>query len=121
MRIARSGNERIYGSGNDIDSRWENPTTIFYSPLASGRRFVHHFAISPQLTYYFQSFYFSTIDVQFSVELFFCRSTVDDLHLHFIVLLHVFGNGREMGITQWKSHGSGNKTNLGMGMGRNWN
>ena len=44
--------------------------------------------------------YFSTIDVQFSVKLFFCCSTVDFLHLQFIVLLCVVGNVMEMGITQ---------------------
>jgi len=49
-------------------------------------------------------------DVQFSVELFFCCSTVDCLHLHFrpIVLLCVFGNEMEMGITQWEYHGNWN-------------
>ena len=44
---------------------------------------------------------FSTLDVQFSVELFFCCSTVDCLHLQFMVSLSVFGNGTVMGITQF--------------------
>ena len=33
---------------------------------------------------------------------------VDYLHLHFIVLLCVFGNGMGMVITQWESHGNEN-------------
>jgi len=43
-------------------------------------------------------FYFSTIDVQFCVELFLCCSTVDCLHLHFTVLQCVLGNESEMEI-----------------------
>jgi len=57
----------------------------------------------------FLNFYFSTTGVQFSVELFFC-STIDCLHLHFIVLLCVFGDGMGTAITQWEPHGNGNKT-----------
>jgi len=53
-------------------------------------------------------FYFSKIDVQFFVELFFCCSPVDCLHSHFIVLLCAFGNGVGMAVTQWESHGNGN-------------
>ena len=55
-------------------------------------------------------FYFSKIDVQFSMELFFCCSPVDCLHSHFIVLLCAFGNGVGMAVTQWESHGNGTKT-----------
>jgi len=58
---------------------------------------------------FFGIFIFSKIDVQFSVKLFFCCSTVDCLHLHYIVLLCVRGK-MEMGITQLESHGNGNKT-----------
>jgi len=46
----------------------------------------------------FQNFYFSTIDVQFSVEPFLCWSTVECLYIHFIVLLCVLGNGMGTGI-----------------------
>jgi len=53
---------------------------------------------------------FSTTDK----EHFFCCLTVDCLcfqfFLHFIVLQHVFWNGRRMGIIQCESHGNGNKT-----------
>ena len=62
-------------------------------------------------------FLFFKSDVQFSVELFFCCSTVDCLHLDFIVLLWMFGNG--MGKTRWEFHGNGNKTKFGNGNGRN--
>ena len=48
--------------------------------------------------------------MQFSVELFFCCSTVDCLHLHFIVLRCVVGNALGMGITQREFFGNGNKT-----------
>jgi len=46
------------------------------------------------------------IDVQFSVDLFFCCSTVDCLHLRFTVLMCVSGNGMGMEITQLESHGN---------------
>jgi len=44
------------------------------------------------------------------MELFFCCSAVDCLHLHSIVLLCVFGNGMKMGIALWESHWNGNMT-----------
>jgi len=60
---------------------------------------------------------FFQLDVQFSVELFLCCSTVVVCIYTILLLLCVFGNGMEMGITQQESHGNGNKTNLEMGMG----
>ena len=48
------------------------------------------------------------IDVHFSVELYFCCSTIDCLLLNFIILLCVLGNG--VGITLWESHENGNNT-----------
>ena len=61
----------------------------------------------------FRWIFFAKIGVQLSVELFFCCSA-DCLHLHFIVLLCVFGNGMGIG----NLNGNGIRVKLGNGNGK---
>jgi len=55
--------------------------------------------------------------------LFFSCSAVDclQLHLHFTVLLCVFGNKMGIGIAQMETHGNGNWLHAWEWMGGNWN
>ena len=53
--------------------------------------------------------FISTINVQFSAELFFCCLTVECLHFHFTDSLCICENGIGMTITQWESRANGYK------------
>jgi len=127
MRMGRSGNER----------KWEWP--LFQRE--NSRRFSYCYGLALGYTsircrctvetFFFwfsnycrrclQNFYFSMIDVQFSVDLFFCCSTADCLHLRFTVLMCVSGNGMGMEITQLESHGNmGIRLRLGNENGKEW-